>query len=1406
VQHILSLVSLLSPYLPVMLLSMVFLISGLLALAAVVIVARRKKDKPTPAQAAVEPAPAPAEGAPAPAAAAAPKTYATGLSIAASFRDAVRHLRAHVAGRNFRYQIPWFVTLGQSGSGKSTMLRGAGLDLPFGEPDEAGPGSAAPVKWWFFSRGIVIDLAGDLVLGSAGAADDRSFDKVLRLMQRHRHQKPIDGVVLTIPADELYGKAETLDERTKEADRKAVALQEKLWRMQKRLGLRLPVYLVVTKCDVVEGFSAFSRDLPANLRSGMFGWSNPYTVDTAFSEDWADQAFASLDRQLTEAQIEVFASRRNLDDAEHSFLFPVRFRGMYEPLRCYLRRIFKESVYHESFFLRGVYFVGSPQKEGSLDTLDRSPVFVRDLLGEKVFPEYNLARPAGRALVSRNRTVLALQIATLAMAVVWGLGLWNGYASLREDKAALKPLLQNIAEDVSGGAEDIDFEQGFSVLKLLTTEQARLSDFGVRARRLFEGMANVRQNRMTSLFIPGSWMSRLHRDISKAMVVAYDQIIMKAMFLGLVQKTKEVMETASIPTDLPPAGKAFATPEETQEFKDLKGFVEDLRSLERHLDVYNNLKDSTDEKAQSELVSYLFGIDLPEDFFRDAQNYHDALKGARYRTFRFKIFRIKSLAKYRKLTDLMYRRVMEASPVPLRLAELRDKMADLEKLHGELTRNPNLVVEVLARLRAVDEALSRPEFAWMNSKVLNLGAEYQKVVDEARDTPMIGPQAVRENAEQGEVRYTTLKRRLAGLRTDVTGPLLQVEDNNVVLRLRPEVVKLRASLEEFAGKRFMAEPEGAPAKLESPEGLRLMWNTGLLSEAVRFTEPYRRFVSDELPTFPADLQETVRAMGAQRLEKNLLDLVAKAQRFEPPSRGLSPGSWEDDARMEVRSFKEALPFLLQMVDFLDQYELPKAYAEITATCDRQAYALLLQTDALLERDSLFLPRENGASWWDGTSPFAYSAFGVGDKGGLVRYLDAQKSRIRRLAYEFAEPLVSYFLHRPPGQINADERLILRWERILRELDRYDNKVPENSLAALEKVILTDLNEVTLKNFMEKIPDALLKADAEDLFSKRRLTLLSEVRKRCEDLTVSNFDRHYADLAEFFNRYLSGRFPFSISLPGPGELQADPEDVREFFRVYLTYLKSAAGALASAKDRFPTLAPALDFLEGMDKVGGFFKAYLAQQDTDLPEFGMIVEFRTNQESEAGGNRIIDWEMDVGSQRFRYQGERSQGFWRFGDPVKFILRWAKDSSIRPFTAMAQKKVAVDDRSVTFDYRGPWALLELLRAHATQPGDFLRFRRVRPNTLKFEVQTVDEKTARQQSGTDQVLYTGADTARVFVRVEVTTPPPPPDQAKEKPRVPEPLLVPDFPFQAPAVGKEMAKANTVSTGKKAKIPLRIP
>src|SRR5689334_380574 len=45
----------------------------------------------------------------------------------ASFSRAVRYLRSTVSGRDFRYQIPWYVVVGDPGSGKSALLRAVGV-------------------------------------------------------------------------------------------------------------------------------------------------------------------------------------------------------------------------------------------------------------------------------------------------------------------------------------------------------------------------------------------------------------------------------------------------------------------------------------------------------------------------------------------------------------------------------------------------------------------------------------------------------------------------------------------------------------------------------------------------------------------------------------------------------------------------------------------------------------------------------------------------------------------------------------------------------------------------------------------------------------------------------------------------------------------------------------------------------------------------------------------------------------------------------------------------------------------------------------------------------------------------------------------------------------------------------
>ena len=139
------------------------------------------------------------------------------LGLKSSFSRAVRLLRSHVTRRDYRYRLPWLLAVGEAESGKTTLLSETGLSLPLGRPAEQEHGVKQGVNWFFFDRGVVLDVAGDFVLRPDGEpSNKRGWREIARLLQKYRPERPLDGVVLTIPCTDLVAaRGLTLDSRAK---------------------------------------------------------------------------------------------------------------------------------------------------------------------------------------------------------------------------------------------------------------------------------------------------------------------------------------------------------------------------------------------------------------------------------------------------------------------------------------------------------------------------------------------------------------------------------------------------------------------------------------------------------------------------------------------------------------------------------------------------------------------------------------------------------------------------------------------------------------------------------------------------------------------------------------------------------------------------------------------------------------------------------------------------------------------------------------------------------------------------------------------------------------------------------------------------------------------------------------
>jgi hypothetical protein len=377
------------------------------------------------------------------------------------------------------YKLPWYVIIGESGSGKTEAIRHSGIDFPPGLQDELqGSGGTVNMDWWFTNRGIILDTAGSMLFNEARAGEAPEWREFLRLLKRARPQCPVNGLFLVLSVESLI--RDSADKIAQKASR----LAQQLDIIQRALDVRFPVYLVVTKCDLLAGFREFfdSIDDPL-LQHQMFGWSNPDPLDTAFRPDLVEQHLGSVAARLRRRRMALIrdtsgtgrlgdtqqffaanyqlgrgptATPRRLDEVDSLFALPESVMRLAPRLRRYLETVFVAGEWSaKPVFLRGIYFTSSMREGKALDeaialatglALDQLPedrsldkgraFFLRDLFHEKVFRESGLVTRATNTLQLLRRRQLAIfgsaVVALLLLLVFSGLA----YRSLKRSVLA----------------------------------------------------------------------------------------------------------------------------------------------------------------------------------------------------------------------------------------------------------------------------------------------------------------------------------------------------------------------------------------------------------------------------------------------------------------------------------------------------------------------------------------------------------------------------------------------------------------------------------------------------------------------------------------------------------------------------------------------------------------------------------------------------------------------------------------------------------------------------------------------------------------------------------------------------------------------------------------------------------
>ncbi len=375
-----------------------------------------------------------------------------------------------LSGHPYVYELPWYVIIGAPGAGKTTALVHSGLDFPLeaqlGKKMIRGIGGTRNCDWWFTSDAVLIDTAGRYTTqDSHHAADRKAWLGFLDLLTRYRPGRPINGVLLTLSVSDLLGA----DSQARLAH--ARTLRERLDELHGRLGVRLPIYVVVTKTDLLAGFMEFFADFDKDERSQVWGVTFPF--DTELTSDDPIARLPSdlvwLEKRLNECLIDRLHAEQDRDRRASIYAFPQQWRVLHETLLEVLPAIFTQSPDGQRPFLRGVYFTSATQEGTPMDRAIGAIARGLGLAGRLAPP----ARPSGKTFfVTRMLRDVVLHEAALAgtnlrwrrrrSVVAWGVTAatvggvavaavmsWHAFASSRDRIGALSSRAAALDGDVA---------------------------------------------------------------------------------------------------------------------------------------------------------------------------------------------------------------------------------------------------------------------------------------------------------------------------------------------------------------------------------------------------------------------------------------------------------------------------------------------------------------------------------------------------------------------------------------------------------------------------------------------------------------------------------------------------------------------------------------------------------------------------------------------------------------------------------------------------------------------------------------------------------------------------------------------------------------------------------------------
>lgn len=318
------------------------------------------------------------------------------------FNEAIKIIKKsslYKSRRKAKYELPWYLVFGNCNEGKTTLLESSGLSFPlnvdYDNRQVIEEQSTNTFQWYFAEHSVFIDIPGNYVEQKQNPEDTIVWKEFLKIFVKKRWRRPINGIILPISIDTIFNKNE------KELEIFARDLRDRFDELSVAFMSSVPIYLIITKSDKIEGFNEYFASLKEEEKNEILGItfdSENKSIDTNVIKPHLEDLLKRLNSSILE-KIHFEWEQQNRGKI---FSFCENFSNLFEKVNLFIDMCFSQTRYRKPLLLRGIYFTSVPGENNphaliSQDKLNSSRhntkgLFIKKLLTDIIFPESDIIK------------------------------------------------------------------------------------------------------------------------------------------------------------------------------------------------------------------------------------------------------------------------------------------------------------------------------------------------------------------------------------------------------------------------------------------------------------------------------------------------------------------------------------------------------------------------------------------------------------------------------------------------------------------------------------------------------------------------------------------------------------------------------------------------------------------------------------------------------------------------------------------------------------------------------------------------------------------------------------------------------------------------------------------------------